>query len=85
MISFIKLIGRAIMMESTLSFLWLGDPTSKSWGMILNNALGYRGIYYTSYWKWWIVPPVLALVLLVTSLASLSAEIENKMIRREIS
>ena len=53
--------------------------------MILNNALGYRGIYYTSYWKWWIVPPVLALVLLVTSLASLSAEIENKMIRREIS
>lgn len=81
-ISFIKLIGRAIMMEATMSFLGLGDPTSKSWGMILNNALGYRGIYYTDYWKWWIIPPVVALILLVTSLASLSAEIERVTIRK---
>lgn len=81
-VSFIKLIGRAIMMEATMSFLGLGDPTSKSWGMILNNALAYRGIYYTDYWKWWIVPPVIALILLVTALASLSAEIERTTIRK---
>lgn len=80
--SFIKLVGRAVMMEATMSFLGLGDPTSKSWGVILNNALNYRGIYYTDYWKWWIVPPVLALILLVTSLASICAEIERVTIKK---
>lgn len=80
--SFIKLVGRAVMMEATMSFLGLGDPTSKSWGVILNNALNYRGIYYTDYWKWWIVPPVLALILLVTALASICAEIERVTIKK---
>ena len=65
-----------------MSFLGLGDPTSKSWGVILNNALNYRGIYYTDYWKWWIVPPVLALILLVTALASICAEIERVTIKK---
>lgn len=77
LVSFARLVGRAVVMESALAFLGLGDPTTKSWGMILNNALNYRGIYYTEYWKWWIVPPVLAIALLVTSLTVLAAELEN--------
>lgn len=77
LVSFARLVGRAVVMESALAFLGLGDPTTKSWGMILNNALNYRGIYYTEYWKWWIVPPVLAIALLVTSLTVLVAELEN--------
>lgn len=75
--SFARLVGRAVVMESALAFLGLGDPTAKSWGMILNNALSYRGIYYTDYWKWWIVPPVLAIALLVTSLSVLMMELEG--------
>lgn len=77
MISFAQLVGKAVVMEATMAFLGLGDPTVKSWGIILNNALNYRGIYYTDYWKWWIVPPVIAIALLVTSLSTLVAEFEK--------
>lgn len=51
--SFIKIISKAIVSEASLSFLGLGDPTSKSWGLILNYALNFPGIYFTDYWKWW--------------------------------
>lgn len=78
LVSFARLVGRAVVMESAMAFLGLGDPTTKSWGMILNNALNYRGIYYTEYWKWWIVPPVLAIALLVTSLSVLVTELEGR-------
>lgn len=77
LVSLARLAGRAVVMEAAMAFLGLGDPTTKSWGMILNNALNYRGIYYTDYWKWWIVPPVLAIALLVTSLTVLVAELES--------
>lgn len=77
LISFAQLVGRSVVMEAAMAFLGLGDPTTKSWGMILNNALNYRGIYYTDYWKWWIIPPVLAIALLVTSLSVLVAEFEK--------
>lgn len=51
-INFIKLISRAIISEASLSFLGLGDATSKSWGLILHHALNFSGIYFTDYWKW---------------------------------
>ncbi|MBQ0133595.1 MAG: ABC transporter permease [Clostridiales bacterium] len=75
--AFVQLTGRAVVMESAMAFLGLGDPTSKSWGMILNGALNYRGIYYTDSWKWWIIPPVLSIALLVSSLAALVSETEK--------
>jgi peptide/nickel transport system permease protein len=75
--SFIKLISRAIVSEASLSFLGLGDPTSKSWGLILNFALNFRGIYFTDYWKWWVVYPLAFIIILVISTATLSRELER--------
>lgn len=75
--SFIKLISRAIVSEASLSFLGLGDPTSKSWGLILNFALNFRGIYFTDYWKWWVVYPLAFIIILVLSTATLSRELER--------
>ena len=31
-------VGQAILIESTLAFLGLGDPTTPSWGLLLNSA-----------------------------------------------
>jgi peptide/nickel transport system permease protein len=73
----IRMAGRAIVAEAGLSFLGLGDPTSRSWGMIIHHALGFRGIYYTDYWKWWLLFPWLALTLVVTSLALLGKDLEK--------
>ena len=56
-------VAIAILSESTLAFLGLGDPLSISWGTILDFAFS-AGAAYTGQW-WWIVPPGLAIVFVV--------------------
>ncbi|HOO28644.1 MAG TPA: ABC transporter permease, partial [Lachnospiraceae bacterium] len=58
MVSTIRIVSHAVIAEAGLTFLGLGDPTSKSWGVILNRAMSVGGIYFTEFWKWWILPPL---------------------------
>ncbi|WP_165859424.1 ABC transporter permease [Desulfofundulus salinus] len=76
-VNMIRLSGRAIVAEAGLSFLGLGDPTSKSWGLIIHHATNFKGIYYTDFWKWWLLYPWLALIIMVISLAFISRELER--------
>lgn len=78
-ISIIRLTGRAIVAEAGLSFLGLGDPTSKSWGLILNHAVHFKGIYFTEFWKWWVAAPLAAISLLVAAIAILARASEKLM------
>jgi peptide/nickel transport system permease protein len=59
----VLIVAVAILSESTLSFLGLGDPLHTSWGTILENAFG-AGAPFAGDW-WWIVPPGLAIVFVV--------------------
>jgi peptide/nickel transport system permease protein len=79
MISVIRLTGRAIVAEAGLSFLGLGDPTSKSWGLILNHALRFKGIYFTDYWQWWLVAPLVSITLLVMAVSFLARSLESSL------
>jgi peptide/nickel transport system permease protein len=54
-------IGGAILQESSLSFLGLGDPLNISWGMILHWAFA-AGALSSNYW-WFIVPPGICITL----------------------
>jgi peptide/nickel transport system permease protein len=76
-VGMIRVTGRAIVAEASLSFLGLGDPTSKSWGLILNHALNFKGIYFTEYWKWWITAPLVAITILVAAIAILARDGER--------
>lgn len=76
-ITIIRITSRAIVAEAGLSFLGLGDPTSKSWGLILNHAINFRGIYFTDYWKWWVMAPLLATMLLILSISYISKDLER--------
>ncbi len=78
MVSFIKLISKAIVAEASLSFLGLGDPTSKSWGLILHYAMHFNGIYFTPYWKWWVLSPLCFIILMVISISFILREFENE-------
>ena len=75
-VGMIRLAGRAIVAEAGLSFLGLGDPTSRSWGLIMHHALNFQGIYYTDFWKWWLVFPWTALTLVATSLGLVGRDLE---------
>jgi len=77
MVSVIGTISHAIRAEASLSFLGLGDPTSKSWGVILNRSINFKGIYFTDYWKWWVMAPLSMLILLVLSISFVSRDMEK--------
>ena len=59
----VLLVAIAILSESTLSFLGLGDPTRTSWGTILDAAFS-AGAATAGQW-WWLVPPGVAIVMVV--------------------
>ena len=56
-------VGSAVIAESTLSFLGLGDPSTISWGSMLKTALD-TGAATAGFW-WFVLPPGLAIVVVV--------------------
>lgn len=58
-------IAFAILAEASLSFLGLGDPNAISWGQMLNGAFT-SGSIRTAWW--WVLPPSVCLVLLISSI-----------------
>jgi peptide/nickel transport system permease protein len=73
----VLIVAIAILTETTLSFLGLGpDPTINiSWGTILEQAFG-QGAAFSGYW-WWIVPPGVAIVLLVLSFTMIGYALDD--------
>ena len=71
----ILVISLAILNESTLSFLGLGDPTALSWGQMLNFAFG-RGAMSAGAW-WALVAPGLGIVWVVLALTLLGHGLEQ--------
>lgn len=59
--SFIEVAGMAIFLDAGLAFLGLGDPTAPSWGLMLNRANNYPGLYFSEAWTWWVLPPAVAI------------------------
>ncbi len=76
-VSILNISSYAIVAESGLAFLGLGDPTSKSWGMMLHYATSFRSIYFTPYWQWWLMPPLIALIFLLLCLAFIGRDMER--------
>ena len=58
-------VGSAIISESTLAFLGLGDPGKVSWGLMLKQALDIGAVTAGAWW--YLLPPGFAIVLVVLS------------------
>jgi peptide/nickel transport system permease protein len=68
-------VAVAILSETTLSFLGLGDPTRISWGSMLEDAFSV-GAMTTGAW-WFIVPPGICVVLVVLSFTLIGQALEE--------
>jgi len=68
-------VAIAILSETTLSFLGLGDPTRVSWGSMLEGAFNV-GAMTTGAW-WYIVPPGVCVVLVVLSFTLIGQALEE--------
>lgn len=68
-------VALAILAETTLSFLGLGDPTRISWGSMLEDAFDV-GAMTTGAW-WYIVPPGICVVLVVLAFTLVGQALEE--------
>jgi peptide/nickel transport system permease protein len=71
----VLVISAAILNESTLAFLGLGDPTRLSWGQMLNFAFT-RGAMSAGAW-WVLAPPGFAIIWVVLGLTLLGNGLER--------
>jgi len=67
-------VAIAILSETTLSFLGLGDPTRVSWGSMLEDAFSV-GAITTGAW-WFFIPPGVCVVLVVLSFTLIGQALE---------
>lgn len=71
--------GRAVMLEAGLAFLGLGDPVRASWGAIIRDAFKFQGLFFTSAWIWWLLPPLFSIILLLLGLTYLGILFEKRL------
>jgi len=76
---FIPAAGRAVGLQAGLAFLGVGDPTVPSWGGMIRDAVNFSGLFITPAWKWWLAPPVIALVALIVGITLLGAAAERRL------
>ena len=68
-------VAVAILSETTLSILGLGDPTSISWGRTIEEAFS-GGAMANGYW-WWIIPPGVCVVLVTLAFTMIGYALED--------
>jgi peptide/nickel transport system permease protein len=68
-------VAIAILSETTLSFLGLGDPFRVSWGSMLDNAFA-AGAISAGAW-WYLLPPGVCVVIVVLAFTLVGRALEN--------
>jgi len=68
-------VAIAILSETTLSFLGLGDPLRVSWGSMLDEAFN-TGAITTGAW-WFFLPPGICVILVVMSFTLIGQALEE--------
>jgi peptide/nickel transport system permease protein len=68
-------VAIAILSETTLSFLGLGDPSRVSWGTMLDDAFN-AGAITTGAW-WFFIPPGVCVIIVVLSFTLIGQALEE--------
>jgi len=75
---FILAASNAILIEASLAFLGLGDPTAKSWGTVLYYAQ-VRNAFLSGAWIWWVLPPGLLITAATLGFAFTGFALEERL------
>lgn len=70
--------GLAVTIEAGLAFIGLGDPTTVSWGSMLERALRHQSIYVSALWVWWLLPAGLAITVAVMGFTFVGVGLEPR-------
>ncbi len=66
---FVLTVQSAIVIQASLAFLGLSNPATISWGGVIHRGVGYGLIFAGGAWRWWLVPPICSITLLVSAVA----------------
>lgn len=77
--AFIPSAGRAVALQAGLAFLGVGDPSQPSWGAMMRDAIAYRSLFIGDAWRWWLLPPIAAIVVLLVSITLLGTATERRL------
>lgn len=77
--TFVSAAALAVLLDAGLSFLGLSDPSRSSWGLMMNDALSYSGLFFGDAWVWWLLPPGAALTVLILGFTFLGVGLEPRM------
>jgi len=69
--------SRVVLFEAGLAFLGLGDPSRTSWGSTMRDAQMSRGLFYTRIWTWWMLPPAVAVTLVLLGFTFVGMALED--------
>lgn len=81
---FVRAAAVAVIVQAGVAFLGLGDPSRISWGSTLFFANNGAAIL-TGAWVWWVLPPGLALTVLIVGLAFVGYALEERTEPRLVS
>jgi peptide/nickel transport system permease protein len=73
-VSFIYTARMAIFIEAGLAFVGISDPSTISWGRMMYHSSKF---YYLPVWEWWLLPPGVALSLLIVGFTSIGYSLER--------
>ncbi|MFG3438198.1 ABC transporter permease [Nonomuraea sp. NPDC047897] len=68
-------VGNAILVETAIAFLGLGDPAAISWGRLIQNAFTGQAVSRGAWWA--IVPPGLAVGFLILACTLIGRALED--------
>jgi peptide/nickel transport system permease protein len=71
----VLMIATAIFAQTYVAFLGLGDPSQPSWGQMIQNSLTGGAIFHNAWWA--VVPPGLAVTILVLAFTMVGQALED--------
>jgi peptide/nickel transport system permease protein len=75
---FVMTIQYTIVAQASLGFLGLGDPTATSWGDMVHRAAVSPVIFLDNSWLWRLLPPALAIAVVVVGFALIGWAVEER-------
>jgi peptide/nickel transport system permease protein len=71
----VLMVATAIFAETYISFLGLGDPSTISWGKLIENSLTGGAIFHSAWWA--VVPPGVCVTVVILACTMVGQSIED--------
>lgn len=79
---FVMTVQYAVVAQASLGFLGLGDPSLTSWGDMVHRAALSPLVFLGDSWTWLVLPPALAIAILVVGFALIGWSLEERTLPR---